>query len=381
MSLIKSNSALVAIDQSYISNTNKFKYFQFLQSLSIDFQTNRINSKHIGQSTYLVNQFSQPEVVLDLTFLQTNHFFNERNLGFNLSYSDVENEYVFKNIVKDNFYNKNLFILFNEINNNDLIYSNINQTMTSMSIGNLYLNNYSISYKIKELPIVTAQFAASEFKVEKISSLNKLKNWDNSEIILNEDISDEVQFSSVDHLVYVMASLSSSSDFLNKSYSPGISVNALTDSIITSFDASFELNRNKLYFFNKTNAVSNRDIILPINGKLKISGQSYNLNVGSIKDFFQSNSSFYIQIDALDNLKEIISSFIYENITIDSFSYSININGFLEYSLDCSFQITDKSGFKIKRLQDTLIYADKIKSSNGDFIITLDNYNLYAVKD
>lgn len=168
MSLIKSNSALVAIDQSYISNTNKFKYFQFLQSLSIDFQTNRINSKHIGQSTYLVNQFSQPEVVLDLTFLQTNHFFNERTLGFNLSYSDVENEYVFKNIVRDNFYNKNLFILFNEINNNDLIYSNINQTMTSMSIGNLYLNNYSISYKINELPIVTAQFAASEFKVEKI---------------------------------------------------------------------------------------------------------------------------------------------------------------------------------------------------------------------
>lgn len=382
MALVKSNSALIAFDESNFNNSNKFIFLNFIQSLSFDFKTNRINSKHIGKSTSLVDQFTEPDVSLNINFLQTKDFFNEMLLGLVLSPSINEQDSFLSKIIKNNFFNKNSFILFNEVQGYDLIYSELNNSMSSVSIGNLYLNTYSISYRINQLPTVSIDFLCSDIKIDKITNELKLKNWDNSELQLDNSIQQNLHLvtSNADSLVYVMNGLYASSNFNSNSYSPGISVDSLLNGVIQSLETSINFNRNKLYFFNQTSAVSDRKIILPVTGSLKISGISYDLNIGNIKDFFKNNSSFYIILDVLDELKEISTRIIYENLIVESFSYSINLNGFLEYSLDCSFQINDINGFKVISLGKPNSYFQKIQSSNlGD--LKAGEYFLYSKKN
>ncbi len=380
MPLLKSNSVLLAIDETAFTDSNKFSFLDFVQSISFDINTNRVKAKHIGSSTAIVEQFTQPELQLNISFYQTKTLFNETLFGFNFSSEELDSEYVFKKILQNNFFNKNSFILFNDIQGNDLIYSSLNDKMSSASIGNLFLTNYSFSYRIKEIPVVNASFISDNLKINTLSSISKLKNWDDTEIELNNSMFENFKTAipNAESLVYIMSALDYSSDFSGKSNSIGVNLNSLLDGVIQSIDVSFDLARNKFYFINGSNSVSSRKIISPINSTLKISGISSNLEIGNIKDFFNNNSKFYIRIDALDEMKEISTSFIYENLTIESFSYSININGFLEYSLDCSFQVTDTSGFKIIKLGKPLSYFQKIQSSELDDIKTSNGFFLYS---
>lgn len=366
MSIIKSNSALIAFDQGYVDKLDEFIFLNFLQSLSFDIKTNRIDSKHIGQSKSLVNQFVEPEISLNINFLQRKDFLNESLFGLILSPNSIEKQSFFKKIIQNNFFNKNAFILFNEVQGYDLIYSKLNNSISSVSMGNLYLNTYSVSYKINQLPTVSIDFLCNNIKIDKITNDLKLKNWDNSELQLDNSALENLKLdtNNAEFLVYVMNGLYASTNFNSNSYSPGISIDSLLNGIIQSLDVSINLNRNKLYFFNQTNTVSERNVILPIKGSLKISGISFNLNIGNIKEFFERNSSFYIVLDILDELKQTSSTVIYENLIVESFSYSINLNGFLEYSLDCSFQITDIDGLKIISEGNPSLHAQKIQSSD-----------------
>jgi hypothetical protein len=381
MSIIKSNSALIAFDGSVFSNTQNFIFLNFIQSISFEVQSNRIKSKHIGSSTSIVNQFTNPEINLSLTFLQRKDFLNENIFGMNFSSSESDSEYAFKNIVND-FYNTNSLILFNNIDNNDLIYSNINSLMYSVSFGNLYLNSYSVSYKINELPSVSADFLSGDVRIEKILDNVFLKNWNNTNIELSTDYINALKLNTdnAEPLVYVMTGLSMSNNFNEQAFTPGVIIDSLLNGVIQSLDTSFDFSRSKLYFFEKKNSVSSRKILLPITGSLKITGISYNINIGNINDFFNQNSSFNMHINILDELKEISSKIIYENLIVEKFSYSINMNGMLEYSLDCSFQVTDNSGYKIirnvKSFKTSLF--EKIASSELEDLLTSDGYSLYA---
>jgi hypothetical protein len=379
MSLIKSNSALVAFDEKVFSNSEKFIFLNFIQSISFDISSNRIKSKHIGSATSLVNQFTNPEVNLNLTFLQRKDFLNEMLFGMNFASTDSESQYFFKNLV-NNFYNLNCFILFNDINANDLIYSNINSSMSSVSIGNLYLNNYSISYKINQLLIVSVDFLCGDLKIEKILNNLLLKNWNDSNIQLTTSYVDDLKLNTAnaESLIYVMSGLSMSNTFNEKTFTPGVAIDSLLNGVIQSLDVSFELNRSKLYFFENTNSVSSRKIVLPINGSLKITGISYNINIGNLNNFFNNNLPFDMYIDMLDEAKEVFSKVVYENLIVEKFSYSININGMLEYSLDCSFQATDNSGYKVITLGQPSDYFAKLLSSNSDDLKTADEIFLYA---
>lgn len=381
MSLIKSNSALVAFDETIFSKNETFSFLNFVQSISFDVESNRIRSKHIGSSSSIVNQFTDPEVNLNITYLQRKDFLNDNLFGFIFSSSLQDSEYYFNNII-DNFSNANSFILFNDIFGSDLIYSTINSSTYSVSIGNLFLNSYSISYRINEIPVVSVDFLSGNLKIEKIQNTLLLKSWSGSNIQLNTSYIDDLKLNTVNAkpLIYVMSGFSLTSNFNEKTFTPGITLNSLLNGVIQSLDVSFNLNRSKLYFFEKTNSVSSRQIILPILGNLKITGTSYNLNIGSIEDFFKNNTLFNLTLDLLDDLKQISATVIYENLVVEKFSYSLNINGMLEYSLECSFEITKDSGYKIIRNIDyiSMTNFDQILSSEQDAIVTSDNYLVFA---
>jgi hypothetical protein len=378
MPLIKSNSALVAFDETNFADSNKFSFISYLQSLSLDVKVNRINNKNIGSSEAVVNQFVEPEITLSLNLLQTKDFFNEMLFGFEFSSSISDDRFLIKKLFNDNFYSINSFILFSNIQGNDLIYSSLNNSMSSLSIGNLYLESYSFTYRIKEVPTVTVNFSCNNFKIEKISNDLRLKKWDESEVQLSNSMFDNLKLitPNTDQLVYIMNRLSLSSNF-NSGSNLGPNISNLLNGIIQSFECSINFNRNKLYFFNKTNSPQDRKIILPVVGSLKVSGISNEFDLGNIKAFFESNSSFSMSVDILDEIGDSSSTLIYNKLFVESFSYSVNLNGFLEYSLDCSFQLTDKSGMKILKVGKPNDLFQKIQTSNLDEIKSSDGFFFY----
>jgi hypothetical protein len=379
MPLIKSNSALLGFDLSGFENPESFVLINYLQSLSLDVKVNRLNNKSIGNSEAITNQFVEPEITLSLNFLQAKDFLNEMIFGFEFSSSISDEKFLINKLFNNSFCNLNSFILFSDIQGNDLIYSSLNNSMSSISIGNLYLENYSFNYRIREIPTATVNFSCNNLKIEKISDALKLKAWNESEIQLSNSMFDDLKSitSNAERLVYVMNGLSSSSNF-NSSSNIGPNISNLLSGIIQSLDCSINFNRNKLYFFNGTNNAQDRKIILPVAGNLKISGISNEFDIGNIKSFFESNSSFSISIDILDEVKNPSSTIIYNKLFVESFSYSINLNGFLEYSLDCSFQLTDKSGIKILKVGKPSGLFQKIQTSDLDHLKSSDGFFIYT---
>lgn len=374
MPLIKSNSALVAFDsKNYLSDD--FIFLNLIQSISINVKHNRINSKHIGKQNTLINQFVESDVDLNINFLHNKSFLNETFFGLVRATSLSGNEFFLDKIISSNFFNDNALILFNDIKNGDLIFSSLNSETYSISVGNLYLNSYSFSYKINQVPVVSASFSSGNLKVSKLTNDLKFQSWNNSLVQINNSIFESFDLvnKNLNDLIFVMDGVTASSSFNSASYSPLLSLSNLSDGILQSLDLSINLNRDKLYFFKNANNVSERKLILPIIGNLKVSGISYNLNLGDLENFFNSGSFFDITINILDEQKTVVGNIIYKDLYVESFSHSININGFLEYSLDCSFQIIKNSGMKVVGTGKSIL-AENIKTLDGDDIRTSDAF-------
>jgi hypothetical protein len=380
MSLIKSNSALVAFsrDESLFSN-NKFNFLHLVQSISLDVSTSRINLKQIGSSTSLTDQFVNPEIKLDISFLNTKEFFNE--LVFGLDVASKSTESIFKYII-NGYYTKDCFILFNNTEGNDLLYSQPNNLMKYILLGDLYLTSYSISYKLNSLPVVSAGFACNKMSLKQVNSLNStyyVKNNLNVDNELNNLMFDVLSSNTMnaERLVYVMDGITLDNEILSNEI-PLVEASSFLAGIIQSFDISINLNRNKFYFFEQSNHPNDRKTILPINGSLKIDGISYTQRVENLEDFFYREKTFKMTVTILDKVKNIATQILIENIIIESFSYSLNINGFLEYSLNCSFQIDNSSGFKILYFGEPLSVFKKIQSSDSLDLETADGYLLFS---
>jgi hypothetical protein len=380
MEIIKSSSALVAFTEAgRYSNQDKFKFLHFIQSLSLDVNTNRINSKFIGDSKYLKDQLVEPDINLNITFLNTKDFFNEAIIGF-----DLRNSKLFENLVHNEIFNKHSLILLNDIGYVELLNTGLENSKKYISLENLYLQNYSLSYKVNSLPVASADFIGNNFKIGNVDPVfdenNKiidftLIDWNGVSRSVSDTTFSEFKLDTEkksDRLVFLMNGISAAST-MDDTYVPGVSFSSFLNSAINSFDMSIEFNRKKFYFFNQTNFPASRKIILPINGSLKLSGTSVDLTVGDLKTFFSKNEKFTIDMSILDN-GTLASKLYLNNITIESYSYSININGFLEYELSCFFHPYDDFQIEIKDF--TLPSSDlELESQDSQIIQSSDGFS------
>lgn len=384
MSLIKSNSALFALTKAGIGDGAKIIFLHFIQSMSIDINTNRINSKHIGNSRSLTDQFVESDVNLNITFINTKDFFNEFLLGFTFG-----EDCALKNLIQSESFHKHSLVLFNE-DNEDLINYKSKNLKYYASLGNLYLENYSLSYKINSLPQISVDFVGNNLKVGNYKNGSTLKildngfqfnDWNGDDIEETDEIFSNLKLDTdknADRLVYVMNGIALASSLYENSEFPGSSFSSFLDGIIQQLDIAINFKRKKFLFFNETNFAADRKVILPVIGSIKLSGISTNLSVGNLHEFFSSNEKFKIEISVLDN-ELIVSEIICDNIIIESYSYSINLNGFLEYNISCSFQASEDfiiktKGFSLGSSSLALSTSNNqsIESSEGDSFTVVD---------
>lgn len=395
MSLIKSNSTLIAFDDSATNGANiGFNYLNHVQNISFDISSNRLNNKFIGSEKIINNQFVSPEVNLNINFLQQSDLYNEQIFGIKPTSDYSVNISTFYYLIRG-FINSYAFILFSDLESSDLIYqiknSGYNESMMAISFQGLYLNNYSFSYKINNHATVSASFLSNNLK---IANLLKINN--DFYIQAPNDINKKINSSAVSNftnlslvpanqsLVYSMKNLSFTNTFAS-TLNPGPNINTFLDGLIQSLDFSFQLNRQKIYSFqdyytNSTLPIY-RGVILPIIGSLKISGISKNFVQGNLNNIFTTDNKFNMTLTIegkdIDAVTTNFTELFFEDIAVEKFNYSLDINGMLNYSIDCSFQITAQSGFKFKNYNIASPYYSQIVTSNFE-MQTSDNFVAYV---
>lgn len=393
VSLFKSNSTLIAFDNSKSSSTEEFSFLNFIQSFCISNETNRLNEKYISSSTLNKSQFVEPEINLNITYLQKNDFYNEKLFGFNINPDTETNESTAKNLIKNNFFNKNAFILLsNDFYRDiacDIFNEGFNCNMTAISIGNLFLNSYSFSYSIGNLACANVNFSSSASKIDKLFATcglqtnpaigYKIKNWDETLIPLNKSISvpflEKTKNNVNKNIVYYMDNFSFQNDF-ESTTAMGPTINTFLNGLIQSLDFSIDFSRRKLYFFNNTNVPADRKIILPIKATFNINGISTDFKNGNLKNLFSSDKKFLCLISMGDpiNIDFDYYQILFENITVESFDYSLSLDGFLTYSIKCSIDIDSEKGFKIIEKNSKQITI--IKAADELQIISKQNIDL-----
>ena len=389
MPLIKSNSVLIAVGNDPV------EYLTFLQNASFDIQTSKLNNKSIGNDFAYRNQFTYPEVKIDISYLQKINFFNERLMGFNILKNTTSGSSVFENYFNEYFI-KNFIILMSDLSNVDLydrIKNKLTSTLPTVVSNQLSLDNYSFSYRVGDFPIVNCSFSSNYFSA-KNSSLDINGNVNLTSSDTNQPISltssalndffmqtNKTIDNTADNLILHMKNL-----WFSNTYSSvgnlGPNITTLLDGVIQSLDFSIDINRNKYYFFNNTNIPYVKKIISPIIGTLKITGISKDINLNnSLDSIFNSSNTFNITIDLGGKYDVILDYYqlIFENITVDSFNYSIDLNGFLNYTLSCSYQITPSSGFKINEINTRNLFSNTLQSMDGFFLIDK-NQNVLIAK-
>lgn len=391
MALFKSNSSIVGTT-SYDFGLTDIIILPYIQSANYEIKYNRISEKHIGDPNILNNQLIRPDISINLTYLLRADFLNETAFGFEFSDTINESDVILLKLFEQK--TSDLFIFNNEDLTFDLstfrpsnmpaIYQSSNWYVSSFPRS--FLNGYSISFKVGSIPIASANFIAGDMRVsalEQTGSENVARfkyNFpqDYKEINIYTLFDNQINTANAKSLNYIN-NIVINTDF-SQSQVPLIILETFSQAVIKSLDISVDLNRNKFYFFtgiDPSYEPFDPRIILPVNCNLNINGLLTKINASSLQTFFKLDKKFNLEFIFYEKNKEI-SRMKIENITVESFSYSAEMNQMVEFVLNCSFKMNKSSGLKIQRLFNPLEDQGFLTADNY-YIISSNGYHMESL--
>jgi hypothetical protein len=369
----------MAFSEPYRSEQS-FAYLNFLQSINFETTTKAINQKSIGKTLNDKILFNDPDLNINISYIQRTDFLNEFLFGFFYS-SFQEDKSIFYNYIKDSF-NKNAFILFKDLNNqsqndllSDIIASGYSTDLIGIYFEKIFLNSYSFSYSYGSLPIANASFSAEKLKISKLQKeildTQAYILSDTNRYALNQLIAEDLQIQTNENLgrniIYLLDKISLENQVSNLE-APISNIDNFLSGNVETFNLSIDLARNRFLFFEKGNETFSREFLLPCVGSIEFSGKTASFTEKSLQDFIKSNNKFSLKLkigkenfnSAVDDYTEISIS----NIALENFSYQISINGILNYSIKCSFEINQDNGFNLN-----VISQKETNLSNNRFIL------------
>ena len=393
--LFKSNSSLIAFDASKqfgINSTEEvvtdFRYLNFIQSISFDSSPKRISQKSIGKSLNNKIMYTDPDLTVNIAYAQRIDFLNENIFGLNIRESNDNLKSIIYNLY-NNIVNKRAIILFRDLQQSsqsdllfDIIQSGYSTDLIGVYFQDLYLNSYSFAYAYGSVPIANASFSAEKIK---IANLEKLIT-DTHTHILSDDSRYPLYQSSVQDLyestnqnlgkniIYVLNGISLENQ-VSSIEAPISNIDSFLSGNIDNFNLSIDFNRNKFLFFEKGNSTFSREFLLPCVGSLNFSGKTSSFTQKSLQDFINSEEKFSLKIkigkEDYDPEYDDYSELLFSNVTLENFSYEISVNGFLTYSISCSFEINQFDGLiidSINKKETSLSSRLLLRTSDGQFL-------------
>jgi hypothetical protein len=382
--IFKSNNTLFALDKSALNDFSAFYYLDFLQSVSLSYDVSRSTQKSIGKSLSDKKIYSDNDLKLQISYLQRSDFLQERMFGFNIS--ETGDKTIFSNL-KNNFYNKNAFLLIDETKNGELltkiIANDFTQDLISIFLSNLFIDGYSFAYSIGSLPKVDVSLSFEE--ILNVANLVYISNpagfyakkTSTENVILSqkqiESLRDRTSTNLSKNVTYQVSNFSLDASSIQSLNLPFTDISDFLTGLIQSISISVDFSRTQNFYFNKTNKPVDREFLYPIVGRLQLSGMTDNFNKKTLSQFLQSDSTFSLKIAIGDSssLSSDYSEIIIQNLYLENFSYNVDVNGQIIYSMNASFESNETNGLIIKSINlknNDLVY-DVIRASNGDKIL------------
>ena len=380
--LLKSNSSILAIGNK---NSN-YEFLNYIQSIQIKSSIERRNLKSLGYSLYDKILYTDPELTLDISFYQRTDFFNEKLFGFFITDGLIKNK-SFLSEVNENDKLLDAYILFSNKENSDMLldvyYNGFNEDMISIYLDKVSLNSYSISYSIGNIPLTTVSFSLSDSKISKIKKISDsyyLNTTNENDLLLNKK--------SVDRLFY-QTNFNQGKNLINlksiamhnniaETQAPISDVDNFLNGQVENLSLSIDLGKNKFYFFEKGNKVNSKEFLFPCVGSLEFSGKSSNFTEKGLQDFIKNDKKFTINFSlGVNDENSDYSEILVSNVSLEDFSYSININGFILYNIKCSFEIDESQGFAMNAInvKENLYIDSNIFSSDHHLLKVLETSN------
>ena len=377
---LKSDSVIFAVvDDLSLDN---HEYLTYIQSLELQSSINRNFQKSVGSSLSDQVMFVNPEIVLNISYLYRTDFFNEKMFKFFIRNNRVDAKSILWNMVTNSSI-KSAFLIFSEKEGSsiisDILYptGGFNENMIGIYLENLFINSYSFSFSIGKIPSVNVSLSVDDLKISNISKqattfyVNKLASARLK--LLKEKVNNLYYRTSSETQNFTssllnLKNISIINNKINETQAPVIDLTNFLSGNITDLNISIDFGRNKFYFFEKGNKATNREFILPCKGSLEFSGISANFTKKQLDDFTKNDKKFSLELTVgVEKGDFDYAVIMISNIILEDFSYSIDINNFITYSVKCLFEINETGGFIIDQyqIQGNLNIPNSAFSSEG----------------
>jgi hypothetical protein len=357
--IIKSNSAFVVIGDSPSWKTgagSEFgRLFSLVQNCNFSVNNDRQSLKQIGHQNYGVNHIVKaPTVDLSFDYYLSPFLNNEMLMGLGASVSDIKN-------ISNNFYvvidEKDRRDGFDEARRADPLNCNFSG-FSVLSFGNSQIKSYSVDFKIGQIPTVSVGYSCSNMRFESLTG-NTL-----TIPAINSAVGNSVGAGSYDlgqsYLQLAEGTLlsgerrteynpsvalpSNSSFSLQNLQVGGIPLSEASSPILQGFNIALDLDRVDLYGLG-SNYPFNRKLQYPLNTKIQINALVSGFNSGVISGLLNNESGYNFDITFSDTEKYITGFYKFKNAKLNSYDYSLPINGIMAFNASFSVELTDSDEF------------------------------------
>jgi len=350
--ILKSNSAFLATGPSPAFKTVEESGFfmPLVQSSEFSISVDRQTSKQIGSQSYAVDDLTRsPNVNFNVDYLFSPLLINEYLLGVYAEDSSTPLNMINRD--------QNFYLIMNNQQGSDAL-KDFSQApfrtnfsgMTCASIGNCFLSNYSLQFNVGSISTASCSFVGSNLKFENLTgdiitipAINLASG--------NASGAGFMDFSNLagslldEHSnAYRLPSLSPHNveARLQNLQCGGTPLISGSGALIQSVGISIPFDRTDLYGLG-SNYVYGRKLKLPIRGSIDVAAIVQDFNSGDITAMDNSEQVYSFRIEFFDSTRSVFSSCVIENAKINSTSYSMSVNGTMEFSASYSFDFG--SGF------------------------------------
>jgi hypothetical protein len=365
--VIKSNAAFALIGNSpaWTTGQDSGRLLSLVQSSDCSISTDRQKIKQIGSQDYAVNDIMKaPDVELSMSYYLSPYLSNE--LLFGLQGSGNSYEPALSNLQGKN---NNIYLLINTEDGVDGFsepkkvspnFSGYN----AMNFGNCYLNKYAVAFAIGQIPIVSVGFASSNLRFESLTgnsmsipAINSVSGNNSGsgnlnlanlyQTITGSYISQDLESRTEYNAPVALPSVSTFS--LQNLQIGGVNLSESSSPLLQSFSLDLDLSRVPLYGLG-SNYVFDRKLLFPNNGQVQISCLVSGLATGQLQSMLTNESGYSLEI-SFSNQTRLESGFYkIENAKLENSSYSIQVNGSMQFNATYSFAANETGGFFMKRL-------------------------------
>ncbi len=366
--ILKSNSAILATSPSPAwTTTQQSGYFvPLVQASEISVSIDRQTSKQVGSQQYAIDNIVRaPNVSFNLNYIFSPHLVNEYLFGLALPATGSGKSTASGMSTRD----QNFYLIINDQNGDDILKDFTGTSpranfsgMTCAAIGNCFLSDYSLGFQIGGLPTVSASFSASNLQMTNmtgsnvsIPAINLLSgnntnsgflNFSNLQTSLSGYASEFTTNRPNVYRLPVVSPQNVSAQLENLQMGGSVLV---TGAIIQSVDFSIPFERTDLYGLG-SNHVYGRKLQLPLRASVNVSAVVTGMSTGNLHLINQSERAYDFDVTFSDPKATASGKFEIRGAKLNSMSYSMPVNDRLDFTASYSVEITEASGFRMRRL-------------------------------